>query len=153
MLLRTIGQTLVAALICLSTGALAQSPTANDNRIAILVTPAERNQMLYEMRDFLHSLFNMHNALAKNDMKAVAVSTRPMAGLLDRIPASAKEKLPEGFTQIALGMNEALQVMARDAEAKANMSLTQSQMAELMTYCSGCHDTFRFEIIPAKVRR
>jgi len=144
---------IAVALICLSTGALAQSPTAKDNRIPIPVAPTERNQLLYEMREFLHSLFNMHNALANKDMKAVAVSTRPMAGLLNRVPISIKEKLPEEFTQMSLGMDEVLKAMARDAETKADMSLTESQMAELMTYCSGCHDTFRFEIIPARARR
>lgn len=140
------------ALLCLSTGLMA-SPTAKDNRIVIQVTPAERNMMLYEMREFLHSLFNMHNALANKDMKSVAISTSPMAGLLDRLPASVKPRLPEEFTQMAIGMNEALKVMARDAETKGDMSLTQSQMAELMTYCSGCHDTYRFEILPARTRR
>ncbi|PIX97493.1 MAG: hypothetical protein CO126_06010 [Hydrogenophilales bacterium CG_4_9_14_3_um_filter_63_34] len=140
------------ALICFSTSALALPPTAKDNRIAIQIGPSERNQVLYEMREFLHSLFNMHNALASKDMKAVAVSTKPMAGMLDRIPNNIKDKLPEEFTQMAIAMNEALTVMARDAETKADMSLTQSQMAELMTYCSGCHDTYRFEILPARVR-
>ncbi len=134
------------ALICFSTAALAQSPVTKDNRIAIQVSPGERNQMLFEMREFLHSLFNMHNALAGKDMKAVAVSTRPMTGLLRRLPADNKARLPEEFTQMALGMDELLTVLARDAETKADMSLTQSQMAELMTYCSGCHDTYRFEI-------
>ncbi len=141
------------ALLCISTQALAMSPTAQDNRIAIMVTAQERNQVLYEMREFLHGLFNMHNALSSKDMKAVAISTLPMAGLLDRLPAGVRSNAPETFTQIAIGMQEALQVIARDAETKGDMSLTQSQMAELMTYCSGCHDTFRFEVPATKIRR
>jgi hypothetical protein len=141
------------ALICFSTGVLAQSSTAKDNRIPIQISPSERNQVLYEMREYLHSLFNLHNALANKDMKAVAVSTKPMMGLLERLPANVKDRMPEEFTQMAIGMNEALKVMARDAETRADMSLTQSQMAELMTYCSGCHDTYRFEILPARARR
>jgi hypothetical protein len=141
------------ALLFFSTGALALSPTAKDNRIAIQVSPSERNQILFEMREFLHNLFNIHNALANKDMLAVANATRPMAGLLDRLPTTMKDHLPEEFSQMAIGMNEALKVMARDAETRADMSLTESQMAELMTYCSGCHDTFRFETLPARSRR
>lgn len=144
---------IAVTLICLSTSALAQSPTAKDNRTAIMVTPSERNQVLYEMREFLHSLFNMHNALASKDMNAVAIATSPMKGLLERAPGSVRDKLPEEFTQIAIGMDEALKAMERDARTKADMSLTQTQMAELMSYCSGCHDTFRFEIVPARARR
>jgi hypothetical protein len=140
-------------LICFSSGALALSPTAVDNRIAIRVSPIERNQVLYEMREFLHSLFNMHNALARKDMKAVAVSAQPLSGLLDRLPDSMKDRLPSEFTQMGLGMNEQVKAMARDADTRADMSLTQTQMAEVMSYCSGCHDTYRFEVIPARVRK
>ena len=141
------------ALLCFSAATLAQSPTTKDNRIVIQVSQSERNQVLFEMRDFLHNLFNMHNALAGKDMKAVAISTKPMAALLDRLPASMKDRLPEEFTQMALGMDESLKVMARDAEARGDMSVTEGQMAELMTYCSGCHDNYRFEIQPARARR
>ncbi len=144
---------IAVTLICLSTGAVAQSPTAKDNRTPIMVTPSERNQVLYEMREFLHSLFNMHHALASKDMNAVAIATSPMKGLLERSPVSVRDKLPEEFIQIAIGMDEALKAMERDAKTKGDMSLTQTQMAELMSYCSGCHDTFRFEIVPARVRR
>lgn len=140
------------ALLCLTANAPAQPPTAKDNRIPIQVSPSERNQVLYEMRDILHSLFNIHNALAKRDMKAVAVSTGPMIGMLERLPAEVRAKLPENYTLLALGMNETLTAMARDAESKGDMSLTQSQMAEMMTYCSGCHDTYRFELPRARMR-
>lgn len=141
------------ALICFSTGVLAQSPMTKDNRTAIQVSPSERNHVLYEMRDYLHGWFNLLNALASKDMKAVATSTRPMAGMLEHLPGNLRERLPEEFTQMAIGMNEVLKVISRDAETKADMSLTQSQLAEVMTYCSGCHDTYRFEVLPARARR
>lgn len=141
------------ALICLSTGVFASPTTSKDNRIPIQVTPEQRNQVLYEMREFLHSLFNMHNALANKDMNAVAVSTTPLAGLLERLPGDVKAKIPEEFSQMAIGMNELMKTMARDARKKRDMSVTQSQMAELMSYCSGCHDTYRFEVIPAIARK
>jgi len=141
------------ALICFSTGAMAQSSMTKDNRIVIQVSASERNHVLYEMRDYLHGLFNLLNALSSKDMKAVALSTQPMAGMLEHLPGNLKDRLPEEFTQMAIGMNEALKVIARDAETKADMSLAQSQMAEVMTYCSGCHDTYRFDVLPARTRR
>ena len=141
------------ALLCFSTGALAVSPTTVDNRIPIQVSASERNHILFEMRDFLHGLFNLDNALANKDMKAVATSVQPMTNILDHLPPNLKDHLPEEFTQIAIGMNEVLKVIARDAESKADVSLTLSQTAELMTYCSGCHDTFRFEVVPMRARR
>jgi cytochrome c556 len=123
-----------------------------DKRITINVTQAEKNQVLYEMREFLHGLQNINFALARLDMKAVAVTARPMGPLLDRMPASLKERLPEEFTQMAIAMNESFQTTARDAESKG-MTQTHENMAEVMTYCSGCHDTYRFNVVPMKARK
>ena len=61
----------------LVSGSVAADFTALDHRIAIEVTQKERNQILYEMREFLHGWHNIHHALARNDMKAVALETPP----------------------------------------------------------------------------
>jgi hypothetical protein len=119
--------------------------TSIDRRVPIEVTARERNQILYEMRDFLHGLHNIHRALAKGDMKAVALEAKPMGQTMNRIPASVRDRLPEGFMQMGIAMHEAFNELAKIAESKGEMGLAQEQMAEIMTYCSGCHDTYRFE--------
>ena len=131
-------------------GAADNSYTANDHRIPIEVTARERNQILYEMREFLHGLHNIHHALAKGDMKAVAVEAKPMGQTMYRIPVGVRERLPEGFMQMGLAMHEAFDALAKVAETKGEMAPAQEQMAEIMTYCSGCHDTYRFEVVPYK---
>jgi cytochrome c556 len=143
------------ALLLVSTLTLAQSSGGvyADKRIAINVSQAEKNQVLYEMREFLHGLHNINHALAREDMKAVAKLARPMGPLLDRTPASLKERLPEEFTQLGIAMNEAFQTLARDAEVKGDMRQAHENLAEVMTYCSGCHDTYRFNVVPLKARK
>jgi hypothetical protein len=143
-----------------SAPALAASSSAmySDKRIVISTSQAEKNQVLSEMREFLHGLHNINHALARQDMKGVAVVARPMGPLLERIPASLKERLPEEFTLLAIAMNEAFQNLARDAEGKGGAgkdTLTQAHenLAEVMTYCSGCHDTYRFNVVPMKPRK
>lgn len=127
---------------------------STDNRIVINVSQAEKNQVLAEMREFLHGFHNMHLALARQDMKVLAITARPMGPLLDRLPASLKERLPEEFTQLAIAMNEAFQNLARDAEkSETKPAKTHENMAEVMTYCSGCHDTYRFNVVPTKARK
>ena len=124
-------------------------PTAVDHRIAITVTAEERNQVLYEMRDLLHHLFNIFTALSRNDMGAVAKSAEPLGGsILERMPKGAREKAPVAFLEMSHGMHEIFRVMARDAEAKRDMSHSLEQMAEALTYCSGCHDTYRLQSKP-----
>ena len=142
--------TVILSLV-LGGSALAAGPdsyTARDIRQAIPVTLKERNQTLYEMRELLHGLFNLHLALSKNDFQAAAVAARPIGHLIEKQPSSLRERLPEEYTQLAIAMQESFDVLARVAEEKKDMSAVQAQLAESMTYCSGCHDTFRFDVRP-----
>ena len=133
---------------------LAQSSrlTTTDHRTLINLSQTEKNQALSEMRDFLHGFHGMHMALARQDMKAFALTARSMGPLLNRLPASLKERLPEEFTQLTIAMDEAFQNLARDAEnSEAKAGKTHENMAEVMTYCSGCHDAYRFNVVSTKL--
>jgi hypothetical protein len=146
----------ILALLLISSSGFAQAPgrVMPDNRMVIQVTKSERNQVLVEMREFLHGLHNIQHAIGRKDMKSLAVTARPMGPLLDRTPASLKEKLPEEFTQLAIAQNEAFLSLAKMAENKADVGDLLEQTAEIITYCSGCHDAYRFEIItPSKSRK
>lgn len=120
--------------------------TQLDNRVPIKVTSKERNQVLYEMRAFLQGMHNIHHALADNDMKAVAVAAKPLGPMLHRIPRSLRERLPEEFLEMSIAMRELFDVIARDAETQKDPRHTLDQMAEAMSYCAGCHDTYRFQV-------
>jgi hypothetical protein len=124
--------------------------TVSDHRIPIEVTPRERNQILYEMRELLHGLYNIHYALARGDQKSVTVEAIPMGQTLNRIPAKVRERLPEGFMQMGIAMNEAFNSLAKVSENGGDGKAIQEPMAEIMTYCSGCHDTYRFEVVSRK---
>ena len=127
--------------------------TSRDVRIPIPVTAKERNQFLFEMRELLHGLFSLHVALSKNDFKAAAVAAHPIGHFIDHVPESLRERLPTEYIQIAIGMDESFHALARIAEEKKDMTAIHAQLAESMTYCSGCHDTFRFDVrnnIPAR---
>ena len=153
-------RSIVLALI-LAAAATATSPARaqssgvmhTDNRIAINVSQAEKNHVLSEMREFLHGYHSINIAMARQDMKALAITARPMGGLLDRLPVKLKERLPEEFTQLAIAMNEAFQNLARDAESNGDMRKSHENIAEVVTYCSGCHDAYRFNVVPGKMRK
>lgn len=146
---------ILAAAATVTCPAWAQSSSAiqADNRIAINVSQAEKNQVLSEMREFLHGFHSINIAMARQDMKALGITARPMGALLDRMPVKLKERLPEEFTQLAIAMNEAFQNLARDAESNGDMRKAHENLAEVMTYCSGCHDTYRFNVAPVKARK
>lgn len=131
-------------------GAEASEITAQDNRIPISVSPEERNQVLYEMRDFLHNLFNIQTALARGDLPAVGKSAKAMGHVLHRFPPKLQDRLPVAFLEMSHGMHEIFEAMARDAQGKADVPHSMGQMAEALTYCAGCHDTYRFQAIESK---
>lgn len=131
----------------------AASLNATDNRIPISVTSQERSHLLAEMRTFLQGLHNIFHALARKDMKAVAVEARPLGKVLHQMPAELRERLPLAYVEMGWGLHEVFDVIARDAEAKADPFLTLDQLAEAMSYCSGCHDTYRLQVVPARGAR
>ncbi|MBI5329411.1 MAG: cytochrome c [Betaproteobacteria bacterium] len=125
---------------------------STDNRVAIPVSAKERENTLYEMRTLLHGLFNIHTALSRNDMKGVAVAARSMSPLISRIPPSVRDRLPTEFMEMGNALKETWETIARDAEQKQNAPHTQAQLAEVMAYCSGCHDSFQFKVVSGKSR-
>lgn len=137
----------VALILAISMPAGADdSYTARDIRQPIPVTAKERNQFLFEMRELLHGLFNLHLALSKNDFQAAAVAARPIGHLIEKTPASLRDRLPEEYVQIGIAMQESFDLLARIAEERKDMPAVQAQLAESMTYCSGCHDAYRFDV-------
>ncbi len=124
-----------------------------DNRIPINVTSQERSHLLAEMRSFLQGLHNIFHALARNDMKAVAVEARPLGKVLHHMPPGMRERVPLAYVEMGWGLHEVFDVIARDAEAKADPTLTLGQLAEALSYCSGCHDTYRLQVVPARGTR
>jgi len=131
----------------------ADNYAARDIRQPIIVTAKERNQFLFEMRELLHGMFNLHLALSKNDFQAAAVAARPIGHLIEKTPASLRDRLPEEYIQIGIAMQESFDLLARIAEEKKDMAAVHAQLAESMTYCSGCHDAYRFDVravIPGK---
>lgn len=142
-------------LLVLAVPTFAQAPAFHqtDKRLPITLTPVERNQTLYEMREFLHGFHNIHLALANGDMRLVALTARTMAPFLDRLPESMRERTPEEFVQIAIALRESLEALARSAETRGNAQEIHGHLAEVVTYCSGCHDTFRLQATPPRTRR
>jgi hypothetical protein len=146
----------IFALLLMTPVGLAQSAgrSAQDIRLIIPVSAAERNQVLEDMRGFLHGLHNIQNALARKDMKGMAVTAKDMMPMLERMPPSLKERFPEEFSQMAIAQSEAFQSLARIGENNGEVSAALEQTAEILTYCSGCHDTYRFEVrAPVRTRR
>jgi hypothetical protein len=137
---------LLVSLIAVPQMTHADTYTAKDLRIAIPVTAEERNQTLYEMREVLHGLLFINSALSNKDFKAMIAQAKPAGPLLNRFPDSMKARLPEEFVQLGNGLHEAFDNMVRNAQDHQSLALSLRDQSEILTYCSGCHDMYRFEV-------
>jgi hypothetical protein len=117
-----------------------------DIRAPIVVTEQERSLMLEVMREHLHGLHSISMALGRRDMDGVALASRGMGMIMHRIPQSMRERLPDAFVQMGIGQHEIFEAIARDALTRKDTDQTLGQVSEALTYCSGCHDTYRFVI-------
>jgi len=125
-----------------------------DHRIIIPVSKPERNLLLREMREFLHGLHAIQYALASKDSKTLDLVARDMAPRLERLPANLRERFPDDFTQLAIALQEAFLALARMSGPGLQVNAALEQTGEILTYCSGCHDTYRFEVrAPPKPRK
>ena len=115
-----------------------------DNRIAIVVQPAERNLVLTEMRAFLVSVQAVMNAALAGDMSAVAKAARK-SGVpsQDQVPSSLVGKLPLSFKTMGFDTHRAFDQLALDAEQLGDPEHSLQQLGNLMNNCIACHQAYR----------
>jgi len=124
--------------------------TTEDRRTAIIMEPAERAFVLEEMRALLDAIRAMTDAVARDDMKKVAVAARAVGlAAAQHVPAAVAAKLPLEFKTMGRGVHAEFDRIALDAEALGDGKHTLTQMGELLGRCVACHAIY--QINPAAV--
>lgn len=120
-----------------------------DERLKLVLEPDERHLVLLEMRNFLHTIQTMTDALTTEDMKTVAEAARTMgSGAANEIPPRTVAKLPETFKMLAGTVHTAFDVIALDAESMGDPKHTLRQMGSLLQTCNACHGIYQVESKP-----
>lgn len=143
-------RSMLILVLAASGSAMAEGPSTNpylqyDHRVPITVTIHDRNHVLFDMREMLHGIFNIQMALARNDLAAIPEQALPMGRLMQHMPMDLLMRMPEEYKFLGAGMQAAFTNAAEAAKAGDHKKVEEF-MAESMTYCSGCHDTFRFVV-------
>jgi hypothetical protein len=116
-----------------------------DRRVAITVGTHERNHVLFDMRELLHGLFHIQSALARNELKVIPETAMSMGRVMQHMPSELLIRVPDEYKHLGAGMQATFTYMAEAAKADDHKKV-EGYLAEAMTYCSGCHDTFRFQV-------
>lgn len=120
---------------------------SSDNRTVIVVMPAERNQILEEMRGLLEAVQIIIVANNTGDLNTVAVAGRKV-GRANMTPHSAefKARLPMDFRKLGMDTHVRFDKLALDAEQSGSTEQISQQLGELMGNCVACHRTYRLTV-------
>ena len=116
----------------------------DDGRTAVVLAPGERALLLREMRGFVAGVQRLTDALARDDMPAVAAAAATMgAARAHDVPAAMMGKLPIGFKELAFGVHRGFDAIAADAAGTGDPRHTLAQLASVLGQCVACHEQYQ----------
>ena len=115
-----------------------------DGRSAIIVTPAQREQVLAEMRGLLESIQTIIVANNAGDLSAAAVAARKV-GKANMSPLSVEfaARLPMDFRKLGMDTHERFDLLALGAERFESTEYVSQQLGALTANCVACHKAYR----------
>ena len=136
------GVTLIGAVTLFVRGTTTTSP---DGRIAVIVTEAEKDMVLGEMRDMLQAVAEIVRALAREDHAAVAAAAKTVGAVAaQRDPPALMAKLPLEFKRSGMAMHQSFDRIEAAARAGKPVREITAMLGDHLTLCTGCHAGYRF---------
>jgi len=118
-----------------------------DGRTSILLTAAERDFVLAEMRGLLEAVEAVTFNLSDGNMEDVAAAARAVGmGAAGGEPMTLIAKLPLEFKTFGMATHNAFDDLAMEAEDMGDGAVVLSQLSAILTNCTSCHAAYRFDI-------
>lgn len=120
----------------------------SDGRTAILLAPAERDQILSEMRLLLKAVDGVIRELGEPqpDLKQMEAAARGVGTNMatDTEPA-IMAKLPLPFKQMGMSIHKDMDALADAIVQHETPQLILQRLSSMTTRCTACHDMYRFK--------
>ncbi len=118
-----------------------------DGRIAVLMSPNERNGVLGEMRGLLETVQGITAAAVDGDMAEVqALASAAGMAAPDREDPGLLRKLPLEFKTLGLATHRSFDELATLASVTDDPLAVLGEMAGVMNNCVACHNAYRIGI-------
>lgn len=115
-----------------------------DNRKALLLNEAQRHHILSEMRSMLLGTQQIIQALAEDDMLAVARHSRMLGmEMAHKGEDHLQSVLPDDFMQLGMSVHRSFDKIATDAETLKDSRHTLSQLSMTLQQCVACHSAYQ----------
>lgn len=120
-----------------------------DQRQVLPMNGMQRDHLLGEMRMLLTGTGAILEALAKEDMAAVARHARSLGmAMPHKMEGHMDNFLPEQFMQMGMGMHQEFDKIADEAESRKDPRHTLQQLGEALGHCAACHATYQIGLNP-----
>lgn len=115
-------------------------------RTAIVLSPAEREVVLMEMRGLLASVQGILDGLNRQDMKQAAQAARAsgMGAAVDLNPA-LMAKLPLSFKDLGMSVHHSMDDIAAAAEAGKPADEILNKLSNTLASCVACHAAWQLK--------
>ena len=117
---------------------------ATDRRTAIHLAPAERDLVLSEMRQMLHSVHNLVTGLSAGDPKIMEQAARASGmGMAADVNPVIMAKLPIEFKQQGMSVHRDFDALADTIARGADQATVLREFTGITARCVGCHTSYR----------
>lgn len=116
-----------------------------DGRTAILLTAAERDHVLAEMRGLLEAVESITYGISQNDLPAVATAASAVGmGAAGNEPITLIAKLPLEFKSLGMATHQAFDDLAIEATDMGDNMVVLERLGGILGNCTSCHAGYRF---------
>ena len=115
-----------------------------DRRTAIHLAPSERDLVLSEMRQMLHSVHHLVTGLSAGDPKIMEQAARASGmGMAADVNPIIMAKLPIEFKRQGLSVHRDFDALADTIARGADQATVLREFTGITARCVGCHTSYR----------
>lgn len=116
----------------------------SDGRTAIVLSAAERDFVLGEMRGLLAGTQGILDGIQRGDRDRIASAARSMGmGSAVDVDPALMTRLPLPFKQLGFSMHGDMDALAQAAQAGKPIPELQRMLADDLSKCVGCHSAWQ----------
>jgi cytochrome c556 len=120
----------------------------SDGRTEIILAPAERDQILEEMRQLLKAVDGVIRELAQSepDLKRMASAARAVGmHMAADVEPAIMVKLPLPFKQLGMSIHNDMDALADAITQNETPPQILKRLSSMTARCTACHDMYRFK--------
>lgn len=119
----------------------------SDGRTEILVAPAERDQILAEMRQLLKAVDGVIRELGESEPDLKRMESAARAGgmhMAEDVEPALMVKLPLPFKQMGMSIHKDMDALADAILQNETPQQILQRLSSMTARCTACHDMYRF---------